>query len=184
MTVWGGGKIWSPLLHRMPVICPHVCWRRQEKRYNSALLHITRTMIKCLSGTLLPVSGSGEQLEAAVCCHAGIGTNSTPCCTAELFAQALQGGNCWSSGVLWQLVKVKTKSLSPWCLVCLLLAGLPGLPCTGHRGLCVTPRVMSWLCVGAALLFDSAEMQTFFSKVQNAAALKNPHSHPKSLLSP
>lgn len=64
----GGGVIRSPLLHCIPVICPQVCWGKEEKRQNG-------TMIKCLSGTLVLVSGSGEQLDASVCCHAGIGTD-------------------------------------------------------------------------------------------------------------
>lgn len=91
----GDGKIRTPLLHCIPVICTQVCWRRQEKRHNSSLLHITVTVIKCLSGTLVPVSGSGEQVDAAVCCHARIGTDSTPRCTGELFAQALQLLELW-----------------------------------------------------------------------------------------
>lgn len=131
------------------MICPEVCWRGKEERHNSTPLRIMGTMIKCLPGTFLLVSGSGGQLDAAVSCHAGIATDSAPCCTGGLFAQALQGGDCWSSGMLQQLVKVKTKSLGP--VFVLLVTTWAARAALQHGVLYVTPRAMSWLCMCIAV---------------------------------
>lgn len=97
---------------------------------------------------------------AAECCSllsCSVLTRSLLPAQRAMSAQALQGGDCWSSGALRHLVKVTTK---PLCSVSGLLAmtcAEGAVPrCGGHF---VPPRVMSWLCQGATLPFGSAEAE-------------------------
>lgn len=58
----------------------------------------------------------GRLGRAVECCSllscSGTDRRASPPWIGGRFAQALQGGHCWSSGVLQQLVKVTTKALS------------------------------------------------------------------------
>lgn len=63
-----------------------------------------------------------------------------------------------------ELWDVEAASLSP--VFGLLVTTWAARAALEHGGPCVTPRVTSWLCVGATLLFDRAEAETFFQRYE------------------